>query len=306
MRLTRREFMAFSAAVPFVNVASSRYRIAITTNTRGGWEDDVFLSFRQAREVGFQYVESFIHYFKAYMDKPDKLKRTMEDIGVQFATISNGSPMELHFEDPSRHETILEEHPGLVRFIKQLGCDHLKINTGPRRPEGTNKEDLKHMAAVFDELGRRISKEGLKFGVHAHMWSQLENRREIDAIMERTDPRHVWFILDTGHITMAGIDPLALSQDLGHRIIEFHLKDTLTVHRGGAQKRIERNDPMKDPVFFELGKGGVDYLALKAHLDRIGWQGWLTVELDSSPDRPPKESARISKNYIENTLGLAL
>ena len=104
---------------------------------------------------------------------------------------------------------------------------------------------------------------------------------------------------------MAGIDPVELTRALGQRIIEFHLKDTKPEHRGGAKKRLERhNDPMKDPIFFELGKGGVDFPGIKAHLDQIGWRGWLTVELDSSPYRPPKESARISKNYIENTLGI--
>ena len=61
---------------------------------------------------------------------------------------------------------------------------------------------------------------------------------------------------------------------------------------------------MKDPIFFELGKGGVDFPAIKAQLDEIGWRGWLTVELDSSPYRPPKESARISREYIEKTLGI--
>jgi hypothetical protein len=45
---------------------------------------------------------------------------------------------------------------------------------------------------------------------------------------------------------------------------------------------------------------------LKAHLDRIAWKGWLTVELDSSPQRPPKESARISRDYLVNTLGLTM
>ena len=59
-------------------------------------------------------------------------------------------------------------------------------------------------------------------------------------------------------------------------------------------------------VLRTLGEGGVDFPALKAHLDTIGWQGWLTVELDSSPFRPPKESARISKEYIEKTLRLRL
>ena len=57
-----------------------------------------------------------------------------------------------------------------------------------------------------------------------------------------------------------------------------------------------------DTPFFELGKGGVDFPAIKAHLDQIGWRGWMTVELDSSPYRPPKESAVISRRYIENTL----
>jgi inosose dehydratase len=300
MSATRRSFLA-SAAAPLLQ-GSGNYRIGITTNTRGGWENDVFLSFREAREAGYQNVESFIHYFISFWDRPGELKAKTDEIGVRFVTISNGGPLDMRFEDPSRHRKILDDHLRLVRFIKKLGCDHLKINMGPRRPDGTTDEDLKQMAAVLNELGRRTTDEGLKLGVHAHMWSQLENRREVDRILETTDPRHVWFVLDTGHITMAGIDPVELTGRLGHRIIEFHLKDVAPGHRGGAKARVDRNDPMKDPIFFALGTGGVDFTGIKAHLDRIGWNGWLTVELDSSPARPPKESARISREYLETKL----
>ena len=136
------------------------------------------------------------------------------------------------------------------------------------------------------------------------MWTQLENRHEIDAIAESTDPRYVNFVLDTGHITMAGMDPVELTRAYSSRIIEFHLKDVAPENRGGAKHRRERNDVMKDPIFFELGKGGVDFAGIKAHLDKTAWQGWLTVELDSSPYRPPKESAQISRKYIEKTLGI--
>jgi inosose dehydratase len=302
MTFSRRSFLV-SAAAPLL-AADAAYRVGITTNTRGGWEKDVFLSFREAREAGYRNVESFIHYFTGYWDRPEELKAKMDEIGVRFVTISNGGPLEMRFEDPARHTKIIEDHLRLVRFIKKLGCDHLKINMGPRRPEGTTDEDLKQMAVVLNELGRRISGEGLKFGVHAHMWSQFENRREVDRILETTDPKHVWFILDTGHITMAGMDPVDLTRRLGHRIIEFHLKDVDPAHKGGAKKRRDRNDPMKDPIFFELGKGGVDFRAIRTHLDGIGWKGWLTVELDSSPFRPPKESARISREYLESKLGL--
>lgn len=302
--LTRRAFLGSAAAL--WAAGESRYRVGITTNTIGGWEKDVFLSFREAHEAGFRYVESFIHYFGAYLDVPEELLKKTAAIGVKFDTISNGGRMEMHFEDPARHEKIIEQHMRLVGFIKRLGCDHLKINTGPRRPGGTTDQDLKYMAVVFNLLGRRISAEGLKFGVHAHMWTQFENRREIDSVLGATDPKHVWFVLDTGHITMAGIDPVELTRTLGDRIIEFHLKDTMPKHRGGAKQRRDRNDAMKDPIFFALGKGGVDFPAIKAHLDEIGWRGWLTVELDSSPDRPPIDSARISRKYIESVLGIKI
>ena len=51
---------------------------------------------------------------------------------------------------------------------------------------------------------------------------------------------------------------------------------------------------------------GVDFVSLKAHLDSIKWQGFLVVELDTSPWRPPKESARITANYIRSTLNIPL
>lgn len=306
--INRRAFISSLAGTAAAWAAGSdgRYRIGITTNTRGGWENDVFLSFREARAEGYRNVESFYHYFVNYLEKPDELKRKIDEIGVRFVTISNGAPMEMHLEDPSKHGRIADEHLRLVRFIKNFGCTHLKINTGPRRPEGTTPEDLRNIATVLNEIGKRTSGEGLKFAVHAHMWSQFENRREIDYVMSHTDDKHVWFVLDTGHITMAGIDPLELARTLGHRVVEFHLKDVMPENRGGAKNRVAVHEPMTKPIFFPLGSGGVDFTGLKSHLDSINWRGWLTIELDSSPQRPPKETARISREYLKGKLGLEL
>jgi len=63
---------------------------------------------------------------------------------------------------------------------------------------------------------------------------------------------------------------------------------------------------MKDPYFYPLGSGGVDFIGLKAYLDSMDWRGFLVVELDTSPWRPPKESARITANYIRNTMKIGL
>lgn len=303
MFLTRRGFLCSSVSTALA-AAKPRYRVGITTNTRGGWEDDVFLSFREAKEAGYNNVESFYRYFVDFAGRPKELKRRIEAIGVSFVTISNSGPMDMGFEDPSRHPAVLRDHLQLARFIRQLGCDHLKINLGGRRKTGTTNEDLENMAKVLEELGKRTLEEGVRLAVHAHMWSKFETRAEIDFILGNTNPEHVWFVLDTGHITLAGIDPVELTGTLGHRIVEFHMKDTAPLHRGGAKTRMDRPDVMRDPPFFALGSGGVDFPAIKAQLDRIGWRGWLTVELDSSPRRPPKQSASISRRYLEEQLQL--
>jgi sugar phosphate isomerase/epimerase len=90
-------------------------------------------------------------------------------------------------------------------------------------------------------------------------------------------------------------------------VVEFHLKDTKPEDRGGTKNvPAPTVDQMKDPYFFPLGNGGVDFLALKAYLDSIQWKGFLVVELDTSPWRPPKESARITADYIQKKMGIPL
>src|ERR1044071_1008808 len=111
MYLPRRHFLGAAAAVLTrpLSGAASRYQVGITTNTRGGWEKDVFLSFREAREAGFHNVESFVNYFTAWFDNPDGLRRRIDEIGVHFVTISNGGPLEMRFEDAARRQKILDD-----------------------------------------------------------------------------------------------------------------------------------------------------------------------------------------------------
>ncbi|MBK5294940.1 MAG: hypothetical protein JJE04_25095, partial [Acidobacteriia bacterium] len=153
MQTSRREFLAAALASRLAMAAPEpRYRVGITTNTRGGWETDVFASFRDAHAVGYRNVESFIHYFIDFYDQPKELARRIEEIGVRFVTISNGGPLETRFQDPARHEKLIEDHLRLGRFIRHFGCTHLKINLGARRPEGTTAGDLEQMAKVLEPL----------------------------------------------------------------------------------------------------------------------------------------------------------
>ena len=59
--------------------------------------------------------------------------------------------------------------------------------------------------------------------------------------------------------------------------------------------------------FVELGRGKVDLPGVFKALADIQFSGWVVVELDRVPDdaRTPKESAEISKKYLEG-LGLTI
>ena len=171
MALHRRDFLkitagaALSTATSAATAAAARkeasFKIGITNNTRGGWEKDFLLACRECAELGYKYIETFVQHVRPYFDKPDELRAFLERQGLKLETVSNGGGMVMNFEDASRRDKIIEEHMGLVRFIKGFGCDHLKINTGRRRPEGTTKEDLKVMSATFNELeiGRASCRE---------------------------------------------------------------------------------------------------------------------------------------------------
>ncbi len=53
----------------------------------------------------------------------------------------------------------------------------------------------------------------------------------------------------------------------------------------------------------ELGKGDLDVAACVRELRRVGYTGWLTVELDKKwavdDPRTPLDSARICRQYLE-------
>ena len=47
----------------------------------------------------------------------------------------------------------------------------------------------------------------MKTGFHPHIWSPVENEREMTVILENTDPRYVGLVPDTAHMVLGKMDP---------------------------------------------------------------------------------------------------
>ena len=315
-RITRRGFLSHALALPALVRASgppprAEITVGITVDTRPDWNgpENFIRSIDEASDAGYRWIETFWQYIERWEQRPEALKDELDTRRLRLETVSNGGRLRVNFVDARERDATIEDHLRLLRFIRGFGCDHVKINCGSRPADIDRRraEYCREMAIGFNELGRRTSDMGMKFGIHAHLDSPFQIREEIDRVLDLTDPRHVYFVCDTGHVTMAGMDPVELTRTYSSRIIEYHIKDTAREHRGGFRGTLVRpyNTRPDNRIFFELGTGGVDFPAIKTVLDERGWKGWWTVELDRT-GTTARESCRIARKYLEDVIRLKL
>jgi inosose dehydratase len=116
---------------------------------------------------------------------------------------------------------------------------------------------------------------GFESTFHHHMGTRVQTPAEIERLLAGTS---VGLLLDTGHLTAGGGDPVRALRDWRDRIDHLHVKDVrLEVLRDAA----DWDDAWRGGVFCELGTGDVDLEGFFAELD--GYDGWLVVEQDWVP-----------------------
>jgi inosose dehydratase len=143
---------------------------------------------------------------------------------------------------------------------------------------------------------------GLRTVVHHHCAGFAETPGEIEMLLGLTDPKVVGLCFDTGHYRFGGGDPLTGLKKHAGRIWHVHFKDC---HPGLAEQSRRQGwdyfTSVRNGIFCELGKGDVDFPAIKAELERLGYDGWIVVEQDVLPGMgSPKESARRNRDYLRS------
>ncbi|MCA1562247.1 MAG: TIM barrel protein [Acidobacteria bacterium] len=157
-------------------------------------------------------------------------------------------------------------------------------------------------AAVARAVGEQT---GLRTVIHPHCGSFVETEAEIDALLGRIDPELLGLCLDTGHVMYGGGDPLSVYARHATRVWHVHLKDCEPrVAAEAAQERLNYFEAVRRGVFCELGRGGVDFRAFVAALQRERYRGWAVVEQDVLPSLgTPAASAERNRAYLRS-LGL--
>ena len=149
----------------------------------------------------------------------------------------------------------------------------------------------------YDEFAERwgpiadvFEAEGVRFALEVHpteiAYDFVTTRRALAAIGAR---RGFALNLDPSHLVHQLLDPAAFALEFGKRIAHVHVKDVkrrLDGRRSILGSHLDFGDEQRGWDFVSPGRGDVDFDALVRALNRIGYDGPLSIEWeDAGMDR---------------------
>jgi len=213
----------------------------------------------------------------------------------------------------------LDNFEGAIPFYTTLGIEDVYVaemgysSHGQAIPLLVNKPNFdqhqwQRVASGLERLGRVAAGHGLRIVYHHHAGTAVQTQEEIERLMDATDPRLVWLLLDTGHIAIGGGNALALAEKFADRICHVHLKNV----RASALERAKADnlsfrDAIQAGIFTVPGdrEGMIDFAPILDTLAARNFRGWLVVEAEQDPAvAEPLEYFRMARNYLVETTGL--
>jgi inosose dehydratase len=221
--------------------------------------------------------------------KPQILGPLLQKHGL--ALVSGWYSMRLLERDAKAEFAAMQSHFELLSALgsnvmvcaEVTGCVHSDVNARLSSRPQLSTTAFATFAKRLSELAKRMRERGMRLAYHHHMGTVVQSEPEIDALMESCTP-DVELLLDTGHLTFAGGDPLRVAKTYASRIAHVHCKDI----RPEVLRRVLNGDTsfleaVLQGVFTVPGDGCIDYAAVFTPLRKSKYSGWLVVEAEQDP-----------------------
>ncbi|TCC45576.1 inosose dehydratase [Kribbella capetownensis] len=247
-----------------------------------GWQYDAETVLAEMRAVGLAATEFGPIGFLP--DEPADKAKTLADVGLR--AVGGFVPVVLH--DPS-YDPALEVTAALDGFVA-AGATTLVLAAATGQEGYDDRPVLDDdgwgtLLANLDKLSALAADRGVLATIHPHVGTMVENTDDVDRVLRGSS---IGLTLDTGHLLIGGVDPVALTLDHTARIKHTHLKD---VDAGWAAKvqagEVTYTDAVRQGMYRPLGAGDIDLTAIVSTLEKAGYDGWYVLEQDTILlDRP--------------------
>jgi inosose dehydratase len=154
---------------------------------------------------------------------------------------------------------------------------------------------------AISELAR--DKYGVRATIHPHAGGYIEFEDEIARLAADIPQEVAGFCLDTGHTWYAGMDPVETLRKYADRLDYIHFKDIdKAVFDRIMGEHIRFFEACGQGVMCPIGNGCIDYPAIRALLDELGYEGFITVEQERDPRNAGGSLAdvKLSRDYLKS------
>ncbi len=211
-------------------------------------------------------------------------------------------------EDFKKHLTFLKEMGSPVVIVAE--CSDRVYHTPGKAlsfdfaTEPFSDRQWKRITSGLEQFAQMAAGEGMKLVYHHHMGTGVQNRRQIDRLMN--DTKDMWLLGDTGHLAFAGENPYEIFETYKNRIGHVHLKNVRPeVVRKARSDRWSFDKAVREGVFTVPGDGGIDYRPIFKILNDVNYSGWFVVEAEQDPAKAnPFEYAKKGREYIKKVAGV--
>ncbi|MEH6443131.1 MAG: TIM barrel protein [Oceanospirillaceae bacterium] len=221
-----------------------------------------------------------------------------------------------HLHDGSQRADILDFTRRNCEILQALGAKYMVVIdhvVSPRTDQAgqvssatrLDSGDWKAMMETIRQASEICLAHDIQPTLHPHTGCYIEYRDELDRAMDDLPAELVSLCVDTGHCYYAGMKAEDIISQYADRIAYLHFKDIDSViHKNVVDQGIDFYRAISQGIFCPLGKGAVNFSAVRAALEQINYQGWVTVEQDMDPEiaNNPLQNAINSREFIERYL----
>ena len=258
--LSRRHFLALSAATPFASASAQSKSIPVGLelySVRSELAKDLPGTVRAVAKMGYQCVEFYAPYLSWTPAQAKDVRALLDDLGIQCYSTHNG---------PNAFSGDTMKHAAELNHI--IGSRYLVLASANRV---ANLDGWKAIANTLNEVAEKLPPEGISTGYHNHQleFRPLDGKRPMEILAADTSPK-VMLQLDVGTCVEAGSDPVAWINQNPGRIRSLHLKDWSRDPSIGYKALFgEGAVPWKEVLHAAESTGGVEYYLIEQEGSRF-------------------------------------